>query len=253
MPTSSWNMKRFIALHLAAFFLLFSLFGSSSLAAMWQHIDTYVFRTLNDFIRERPLQQVFWACFSIKLTDLIGAVYLVALFLLYIFEEKGLDRRKRLASLLFTLIWFEITILASKQLLTPLCEHFHLSRHSPSVLLHDRVALSTILPWLPVKDSSCFCFPADHGLIVLQWWLLFSYFAGFKRSLLSLPPTIILLLPRLISGAHWFSDLAVGSISMIAIAFAWATQTPLYAKIYNPLCRLTKVRLDDLILVKSSH
>lgn len=251
MPVLAWNKRKFITLHLVAFFLLYSLFGCNVLATLWHSIDIYVFRTLNDFIRERPLQQVFWACCSIKLTDLYGAVYLAMLFILFIYETKGLERRKRLASFLFTIIWFEITILTCKQLLTPLCEYLQISRHSPTVDINDHLALSSILPWLPVKDSSCFCFPADHGTIVIEWWLLFTFFAGRLRGMITLLPTVFILLPRLISGAHWFSDLAVGSVSITLIAFAWATATPLYAYLYQFLSKITRVRVNELITVHS--
>lgn len=251
MTMSSWKIRKFCYLHLGAFFLLFSLFGCHMTANIWHTIDVHVFRALNEYIRERPIQQVFWACCNIRLTDIFGAIYLGLIFILFINEAQGKERRRRLASLIFTLIWFEITIFSCKQFLTPICENLHLARHSPTISLSKYVALSTILPWLPVKDSSCFCFPADHGTIVIQWWLLFTFFAGRLKGTITMIPAILLLLPRLISGAHWFSDLAVGSVSITMIAFAWATASPLYGYLYRFLYRITKVRTKKPIAVEA--
>ena len=238
----SWNFRKFFALHCVALFLLLSLLWITPLRHLWQELDIALFRALNGYIKGRPLQQVFWATANIKITDLFGAFYLLFLYLTFIFEEKGLERKKRIAALFFTIIWFEISILTCKQVLTPICEYYKLSRHSPTVDLHDFISLSNVLPWLKVKDSSYFCFPADHGAIIIQWCLFFTFFAGRSRGIIAFLFALFLLLPRLISGAHWFSDLAVGSVSICLIAYAWATATPLFAHIQNLCQRLARAR-----------
>lgn len=241
MTYSSWNKTRFFSLHAIVILLLASLFWIAPSKSVWKTLDLFIFQSLNGLLDDHPLQQVFWALSNIRITDVFGALYLAALFLVYIFEAQCQERRKRIASLLFTLVWFEVSILFCKQVLTPIFEQYlHLTRHSPSVDIIDYISLSKVLPWLKVKDSSCFCFPADHGAIVLQWFCFFTYFAGVRRALICIPPIVLLILPRLISGAHWFSDLAVGSVSIILLTFAWATATPLYYHVYSRICRLVK-------------
>ena len=219
--------RTFLFLHLFVAALLASLFLPPT-QGIWQTIDTWFFTTMNSSIIDHPIQQTFWAVSNIKITDIFGASFLTGCFLLYIFEAKGEERRQRVAQLLYTILWFEISILFCKQLYTPICEYYKISRHSPTVVLQDALMLSEAVPWTKIKDSSYFCFPADHAAIVFQWCGFLWFFAGWKRGLVTTLFSIPFLLPRLISGAHWLSDLLVGSMSIAIIAFAWALYTPLF-------------------------
>jgi membrane-associated phospholipid phosphatase len=221
-------MKRsFFALHAIALALIASLFLLPS-DTLWNIVDTACFTTLNTSIVDHPIQQALWAVANIKITDIFGASFLLGYFVMYIFEGEGQERRKRTAQLLYTLVWFEISILFCKQCFTPICEHLGVSRHSPTVLMKGAVMLSEVVPWAKIKDSSYFCFPADHACIVFQWCAFIWFFAGWKRGLFSYLLSVIFLLPRLISGAHWLSDLLVGSGSIIIVVLAWALCSPLF-------------------------
>lgn len=239
--------RSFFALHALAIALIASLFLLPS-DAIWHVIDTTCFTTLNSSIIDHPIQQAFWAVFNIKITDVFGATFLLGCFLMYIFESEGQERRKRVAQLLYTLIWFEITILFCKQCFTPICEHLGISRHSPTVMMKGAVMLSEVAPWVKIKDSSYFCFPADHACIVFQWCAFIWFFAGWKRGIGAYLFSLIFLLPRLISGAHWLSDLVVGSGSIIIVALAWAVCSPLYNWGMDRLYRLVRYRPTQEIL-----
>jgi membrane-associated phospholipid phosphatase len=229
--------RSFFAFHALAITLIASLFLLPS-HALWHVVDTACFVTLNSSIIDHPIQQAFWAVSNIKITDVFGGAFLLGCFLMYIFEEKGQERRKRVAHLLYTLIWFEISILLCKQCFTPICEHLGVSRHSPTVLIKEAVRLSTVIPWAKIKDSSYFCFPADHACIVFQWCSFLWFFTGWKRGLSAFLFSTLFLLPRLISGAHWLSDILVGSGSIVIIALAWALCTPLLNWWMNRLYRI---------------
>ena len=228
--------RSFFALHMLAVALLASLFLPHS-DAIWKGIDTVFFVTLNSSISDHPIQQAFWAVFNIKITDIFGASFLFGCFLLYVFEGEGQERRKRVAELIYTLVWFEISILLCKQCFTPICEHLGISRHSPTVVMKASVMLSEVAPWVKIKDSSYFCFPADHACIVFQWCAFLWFFAGWKRGLFAYLFSILFILPRLISGAHWLSDLIVGSGSIVIIALSWALCTPLLNRGLHSLYR----------------
>ena len=227
----------FFVFHFLAALLLASLFAPPT-NEVWRALDTAVFCFLNNAIVGHPIQQAFWAVANIKITDIFGAAFLLFSFLLYVFEAQGLERRRRFAKLLFTLLWFEISILFCKQLYTPLCEGHGLSRHSPTVVLPHSLMLSEIVPWAKIKDSSYFCFPADHASIVFQWCAFLWFCAGWKRGVSIFLCSTLFLLPRLISGAHWLSDLAVGSGCVVLLALAWALHTPLYGWMMGRLYRL---------------
>lgn len=204
-------------------------------AHFWGKIDLAVFTTLNNYIVDHPIQQIFWAAASIKITDIFGAFFLLGFFLLFVFEVDGDLRRKRLRALLFCLVWFEIGMLLSKQVLTPYMMEHDFSRHSPSEIISNSFRLSQVLPWLKVKDSSLFCFPADHGAIVLQWCGFMWFFGNWRKGLLALFFSTIFLLPRLISGAHWMSDLMVGSLAWVLVLAAFSFFSPLYGLVMKGL------------------
>ncbi len=243
MPSEYPSRKRLFFLHLIPLFLMASLFFIPETASLWWAFDHASFRFLNTSIAGHPIQEVFWSLANIKITDLYGAFFYLSSFLLYVYEAKTKEeRRLRLGYMIYTIIWFEISILFTKQLLTPICEYIKISRHSPTVMLPDVIRLSIFCPWAKIKDVSHFCFPSDHAVIVFQWCFFFTYFAGFSRGIFVSLFSTVFLLPRLISGAHWMSDILVGSMSIVIIAFSFATQSRLYDICMNWIqTKLTRV------------
>lgn len=226
----SQKLNRFLLLIGIAFFLLLSLWFPPT-AQAWHWIDVKVFRWLNFYLAEHPVQQIFWAFVSItniKIADILGALFLLGFFLIYVFEAKGEERKARTAQLIYALIWFEIAMLLCKQVMTPLMIAHGFNRHSPTESLSDTFRLSTVLPTLKVKDSSLFSFPADHGSIVILWCVFLWYFGSWKRGLVAFLSSIVFLLPRLLSGAHWLSDLLVGSLSWVFLLMSVALFSPVY-------------------------
>ena len=44
---------------------------------------------------------------------------------------------------------------------------------------------------------------------------------------------VIFSMPRVMIGAHWFTDIAVGSLSIVLVGMGWVLLTPLSDKIIN--------------------
>jgi len=206
---------------------------------LWSSFDSWFFHTCNSYVAHHPVQRIFWALANIKITDLFGAFFLVGCFIIYILEGEGAERRKRIAQFLYMLIWFEITILLSKQCLNPIVQYFSICRHGPSLTTPETsYFLSQLAPWQKVKDFSHSCFPGDHATIVFQWCGFICYFLGKKRGVPITLFSIFFLLPRLISGAHWISDLLVGSLPIVTAALFLATTPLIMDKIMHLLYRL---------------
>lgn len=228
--SQSQNLKNF-SLCIGISLLLLLSFLVPSTANLWHAIDLKIFYWLNSYVAKHPAQQVFWAVTSItniKIADIFGALFLLGFFLLYIFEVSGQERKTRVVQLLYTVLWFEIAMLLCKQLMTPFLIKQGFSRYSPTEVLPEVFRLSTVLPFLKVKDSSQFCFPADHGSIVLLWCGFLWYFGSWKRGLLAFLFSTIFLVPRLLSGAHWLSDLLVGSLAWVLVLMSIALFSPVY-------------------------
>ncbi|MNH35461.1 Inner membrane protein YeiU [compost metagenome] len=59
----------------------------------------------------------------------------------------------------------------------------------------------------------------------------------FNRSAfaVALLITLVFSLPRVMIGAHWFTDIAVGSLSVVLVGASWCLMTPLSDKLINGL------------------
>ena len=229
---------RFLGLHCLAFVLVASwLFPPTRV--YWDMLDVATFRFLNESIESSPITQLFWAIANVKLVDVFGAIYIASFFLLYVFDDKE-KISERLAQFLYLCIWGEIGILCSKEAAIWLVKQVDLVRESPSVVLYCPVLLSQVAPWLSVKDFSRCSFPSDHAMILFQWASFVWFFCGTRRGIIALISATFFSLPRLIAGAHWLTDVVVGSMSIIIVVFAWATCTPLYRYSMILLTKLTK-------------
>lgn len=102
-------------------------------------------------------------------------------------------------------------------------------RSSPTLFFTDIYRVSELLH-IPTKDASKDSFPGDHGMMLLIFSAVMLRYFGRKAFAIAL---IILwfCLPRVMIGAHWFTDIAVGSLSVALIALPWCLMTPLSDRI----------------------
>ncbi|HFZ8994189.1 TPA: phosphatase PAP2 family protein [Citrobacter freundii] len=99
-------------------------------------------------------------------------------------------------------------------------------RSSPTLSFTHIHRVSDLLH-IPTKDASKDSFPGDHGMMLLIFcafmWRYFGKLAGF----ISLIIFVVFATPRIMIGAHWFTDIAVGSLSVTLIGLPWLLLTPL--------------------------
>ena len=235
-PEMHW--KAFSTLLLVAFCLLIS-WHIEITRSLWALLDHNVFCLFNLSLEGKPFSQIFWALANIRTADLFGVLFIVGFFLLYILEATGVERRIRISQFLYLCLWGEIGILVSKELLAPCLKSLGMTRVGPSLLYENAVLVSKAIPWLKVKDISFSCFPSDHAIIILQWLFFIFFFCPWKKRIIPLFTLVFFLLPRLFAGAHWASDILVGSIAYVSVIMAFALYTPIYGYTMNFLIRLT--------------
>jgi membrane-associated phospholipid phosphatase len=80
---------------------------------------------------------------------------------------------------------------------------------------------------VPTKDASKDSFPGDHGMMLLIFAAIMLRYFGQKAFALALIIFVVFAFPRVMIGAHWFTDIAVGSLSVALIALPWCLMTPL--------------------------
>jgi membrane-associated phospholipid phosphatase len=220
---------RFILCHALAFFLFFT-WVSPVTNAIWARLDTAAFQFLNGTLDQSPLSQIFWALANLKVSDLFGAIFMVGFSLLWVYDADKEVAKKRLAQFIYLLIWFEIGIFTLKEIIYPTLIKTFFMRESPSLHHACTIFLSKAIPWIKVKDYSRSSYPGDHALIVLQWAGFMTAFTGWRIGTLAFITSTFFILPRLIGGAHWLSDVLAGSLPLALIFIAWAIYTPIYEK-----------------------
>ena len=77
------------------------------------------------------------------------------------------------------------------------------------------------------KDYSFDSFPGDHGLMLMIYAGFMLKYFGKKAFAGSCVILMIFVLPRIMAGAHWFTDIAVGSLSIALVGLSWVLLTPL--------------------------
>ena len=101
-----------------------------------------------------------------------------------------------------------------------------LSTRTPTIVISENRKLLVF----KAKDYSGDSFPGDHGLMLMIYAGFMLRYFGKKAFAVSCIILIIFMLPRIMAGAHWFTDIAVGSLSISLVGLSWVLLTPVSDK-----------------------
>ena len=183
----------------------------------WNLLDNHAFYALSSWVRERAFWQNVWAFMGTRTMDGIHDS-LMLLFLIY-YVKKGAQtvRKQRVAELIFTAFLIFLTLYAINQMLCSKC--LQLRRDSPTLACEYAFRLSHVIKWTVVKDQSRTSFPGDHATTTFLFASIVYHLMGWRAGILTTFYAIIASLPRLVAGAHWLTDVLLGS-SMIALSIS---------------------------------
>lgn len=99
-------------------------------------------------------------------------------------------------------------------------EHLLMARPSPT-LWHGQVNLLSDYTTLHAKDSASDSFPSDHGLMAMVFASFMLRFADRLTAMLAVLLTVLVTLPRIMVGAHWVSDVYLGSLTIALVVLPW--------------------------------
>lgn len=220
------NLKALLYCHLIVLVLLGTFFWPPT-KAYWTVFDVAVFKFLNHTLLDRPWWQLFWACLNHKLADWIEDFIFIC-FCSYAVIKTAPQQQLKKACQFIVCILFAIPViyLADRVICRELIDIY---RISPSLVITPCVRLSHEIPWMKIKDSTHSCFPGGHAVTLLFFAISYTYLAGRKLGYYAIAYSFVRLLPRLIVGAHWLSDILVGSVSVALFALSWAYATPFHA------------------------
>jgi len=233
---ATWRWPALLGLNLLALAILIS-WQLPATRSLWDAANLWVFHGLNGSLGHNPLWDWFWALTSIRLCDiLVGALMLTLLIHpRWVFAEREL----RPAFLHFLALL--AVLLVVRVLFTKLAVALGWQHASPSVQIAGALHLSDAFPGLErvfeLKDRSSRSFPGDHASVLMLWGLFMACFCRGWKLALNLAIVVLFMLPRLVTGAHWLVDVAVGGLFIALFSFAWGYCTPLVGLIAQGLER----------------
>ncbi|MCH8048174.1 MAG: phosphatase PAP2 family protein [Planctomycetes bacterium] len=236
-----WRPRALVLSHLVALLLVVTWITPAT-RQWWDRFDLALFRLLNDSLALGHGWQVFWAVANYRALDLLPAVLILGLFIVSIWGRPRDVQNQR---------WAVLAVLGGVLVVVPplmeLVVHQGLqySRPSPTLVLDDALRLSHLVPSINTKDTSRACFPGDHAYVLLTVMSFFWYVGRRRDALLASLLAAVFVLPRLVGGAHWATDILVGGGPAALLAGSWAFATPLchrLATLLHPLvCAVMKL------------
>ena len=225
-----WRGRELIAINLVALILLAS-WRWAPARLLWDRLDAGVFQLLNAPLASSAAWAQVWAVCSTRAVDLGFGLIMLAFLITGNWIFAAAQVRQALYAFSAVLL---LLLLIRVGPLGELVRALHWQRASPSMTVDGAVRLTGLFPdWTRdwhLKDASGRSFPGDHASILLMWAMFVSPFARGWRRWLVWCLAILFILPRLVSGAHWLSDVLVGGLFLALMAIGWGLYTPYAAR-----------------------
>ena len=213
----------FFSLNILALLIFFSWINDAG-RVYWDIIDYYAAGFLNGLLTQSSsVWNGLWGLLSMRIADLLPLIFIAAFFY---FDDVLFAKQQRLAGMVGFVTLLALLLLV-RESVDFYVDYYALNRVSPSLQLDSIIRLSEIYPNLNLKDASAESFPGDHAAVLITWLGYSLFFVRNRWSWAALLVVVVFSLPRLISGAHWLSDVLVGGVGIALIALAFGLYTPL--------------------------
>lgn len=219
----TWNFRG-VSLALLSIIMLISSFLFPPTRYLWDLVDQKLFLFLNSWIVTGKFSQNFWAIINYKYFDWVHDIAFLTFFAIFIKRAPKGEKWNRVLQLLFAVALIALIIVVSRHLFSTT---FRIPRDSPSLHFPDCTRLSKEVTWMRVKDYSRNSFPSGHGITACFFVGIVHILMGARMGIFATFYAIFFILPRLIVGSHWLSDILVGSASIAILSLAVGYCTPL--------------------------
>lgn len=231
--TGLWQWKKLALFHIIAAILVASFFWGP-VRGLWLALDHAAFYALNGSVAGDGFWAWLAAFANSKLYDVLSAAFLVLILLGFAFYGwfRGDRFDRRLAAMIFVGLYMLVMTYTRRKYGV-----FEFDRDSPSRVLEPFYDLRETFPDMRPKTSAGSTFPGVHGVSMVIYIGLLWHFAGRRLGLLALAAAPLFVVPRIIGGAHWLSDIVVGGGFYGLMVIAWALYTPFGAWACRKLLR----------------
>ncbi|MFJ5451970.1 phosphatase PAP2 family protein [Pectobacterium jejuense] len=183
----------------------------------WLTLDSHIFFYFNRLLVDSP---TFLHLVAITNNRAFDGFALVAMGLLYLsFYLKATSAERRRLLVLGFIMLLTAVVLNQAGHLLPV-------QHASPTLYFSDVNRVSDLTGIPTKDASSDSFPGDHGMMLMIFAAFMLRYFTRTAFAIGLVIMVIFSLPRIMIGAHWFTDIAVGSLSVVLVGLSWWLLTP---------------------------
>lgn len=195
----------------------------------WFTLDSAIFFFFNRHLATDPSFLHLVAITNNRAFDVISLLAMGLLYLYFYLKQDAAGRRR----LVITGVVMLLTAVVLNQL-----GHLLPVKHPSPTLTFDNINRVSELTGIPTKDASGDSFPGDHGMMLIIFSCFMLRYFGRSAFAIALLITLVFSLPRVMIGAHWFTDIAVGSLSVVLVGASWVLMTPCSDWIIERLNRL---------------
>ncbi|WP_084388294.1 phosphatase PAP2 family protein [Kushneria phosphatilytica] len=199
---------------------------------VWTDLDDHIFWFFNDLISP---QGGWWddllAILNHRLFDAASFAVMGVLFWYAMHRDPRPQRTRR---------WLGIglTMLLTAALMALLTDKGIRYGHPSPTRFFEHARHLTDVVTIPTKDGAHNSFPGDHGLMLMIFAGFMLRFADRRPAWMSMAFVVLLSAPRIMVGAHWFSDVYMGSLSIALLILPWLLCTPLAPTLVERIGRL---------------
>ena len=207
-----------LLLNVAGLALFFSWYIPAN-HGFWFPLDSGLFHFFNQALVKSDAFLWLVAITNNRAFDGISLLAMGGLMLSFSLKEDGTGRRR--------ILIIGLVMLLAAVAINQLAQHLMpVKRASPSLSFPNIYRVSELLH-IPTKDASKDSFPGDHGMMLLIFSGFMLRYFGKKAFTIALLIVVIFAFPRVMIGAHWLTDIVVGSLSAVLIGLPWVLMTPL--------------------------
>lgn len=215
------NYIRILLLNASGLVLFFSWYLPPN-HGFWFAIDSRIFYFFNAGLVNSRAFLWLVAITNNRAFDLCSLLCMGLLMLSYWWKGTCRERRQ--------IFIIGLTMLLAAVVLNQLGQRIPVVRPSPTLTFEHIHRVRDLLP-VSTKDASGDSFPGDHGMMLLIFAGFMLRYFGRRAFAMALVIVVVFSLPRMMSGAHWFTDVAVGSLSVVLVGLPWCLMTSLSDKI----------------------
>lgn len=219
-----FHIKTLIFTHLWIIISLVTLFHPNT-HFIWDTVDRAIFTTLNSSLSWGKPWQVFWALGNHKMADWVEDVVILAFCFSYVKSAARHERLFRTSQMIFMVLYSALIIFFINKVV--IRDIVNITRYSPTLVIENSIKLSDHINWLKIKDGSSKSFPGDHATTAQLFGLTFVLLGTKTQKIFAALYAVFLCLPRMILGAHWFTDIFIGSGAIVLFFMSWMYCTPL--------------------------